>query len=52
METSNSEVAQEQIKRCAGQFIINTQSLNRLEPLLAKGFVTAQQVDDARTLKT
>ncbi|MDK7224224.1 multidrug transporter subunit MdtN, partial [Proteus mirabilis] len=50
-ETSNSEVAQEQIKRAQVNLSLATQSLNRLEPLLAKGFVTAQQVDDARTLK-
>lgn len=50
-ETSNSEVAEEQIKRAQANLALATQSLKRLEPLLAKGFVTAQQVDDARTLK-
>ncbi|MEI9533599.1 multidrug transporter subunit MdtN [Moellerella wisconsensis] len=50
-ETSNSEVAEEQIKRAKVNLALATQSLKRLEPLLAKGFVTAQQVDDARTLK-
>ena len=50
-ETSNSEVAEEQIKRAQVNLSLATQSLKRLEPLLAKGFVTAQQVDDARTLK-
>ncbi|OAT35055.1 multidrug transporter subunit MdtN [Proteus myxofaciens] len=50
-ETSNSEVAEEQIKRAQVNLVLATQSLKRLEPLLAKGFVTAQQVDDARTLK-
>lgn len=50
-ETSNSEVAGEQIKRAQVNLALATQSLKRLEPLLAKGFVTAQQVDDARTLK-
>lgn len=50
-ETSNSEVAEEQIKRAQVNLALATQSLKRLEPLLAKGFVTAQQVDDARTLK-
>ncbi|WP_337228338.1 multidrug transporter subunit MdtN [Proteus faecis] len=50
-ETSNSEVAEAQIKRAQVNLLLATQSLNRLEPLLAKGFVTAQQVDDARTLK-
>ncbi|OAT46919.1 membrane fusion component of a tripartite multidrug resistance system [Proteus hauseri ATCC 700826] len=50
-ETSNSEVAEAQIKRAQVNLSLATQSLNRLEPLLAKGFVTAQQVDDARTLK-
>lgn len=50
-ETSNSEVAEEQIKRALVNLALTTQSLKRLEPLLAKGFVTAQQVDDARTLK-
>ncbi|EFE52758.1 auxiliary transport protein, membrane fusion protein (MFP) family protein [Providencia rettgeri DSM 1131] len=50
-ETSNSEVAEEQIKRAQVNLALATQSLKRLEPLLAKGFVTAQQVDDTRTLK-
>lgn len=50
-ETSNSEIAEIQIKRAQVNLSLATQSLNRLEPLLAKGFVTAQQVDDARTLK-
>nr|ALG88426.1 Multidrug resistance protein MdtN [Pectobacterium carotovorum] len=50
-ETSTSEVAEEQIKRAQVNLALATQSLKRLEPLLAKGFVTAQQVDDARTLK-
>lgn len=50
-ETSNSEIAEEQISRARVNLALATQSLNRLEPLLAKGFVTAQQVDDARTLK-
>ncbi|MEI9696474.1 multidrug transporter subunit MdtN [Moellerella wisconsensis] len=50
-ETSNSEVAEEQIKRAQVNLALATQSLKRLEPLLVKGFVTAQQVDDARTLK-
>ncbi|EKT62480.1 multidrug resistance protein MdtN [Providencia alcalifaciens Dmel2] len=50
-ETSTSEVAEEQIKRAQVNLALATQSLKRLEPLLAKGFVTAQQVDDARTLQ-
>ncbi len=50
-ETSNSGIAEEQIKRAQVNLALATQSLKRLEPLLAKGFVTAQQVDDARTLK-
>ena len=46
---SNAEVAQKQIERAQNNADLAKQTLDRLEPLLAKGFVTAQQVDQART---
>ncbi len=46
---SNAEVAQKQIDRARNNVDLTKQTLDRLEPLLEKGFVTAQQVDQART---
>ena len=45
----NAEVAQKQIERAQNNADLAKQTLDRLEPLLSKGFVTAQQVDQART---
>jgi membrane fusion protein, multidrug efflux system len=46
---SNAEVAQKQIERAQNNADLAKQTLERLEPLLDRGFVTAQQVDQART---
>ncbi len=46
---SNADVAQKQIERAQNNADLAKQTLDRLEPLLSKGFVTAQQVDQART---
>ena len=46
---SNAEVAQKQIERAQNNADLAKQTLDRLEPLLSKGFVTAQQVDQAKT---
>ena len=46
---SNADVAQKQIERAQNNADLAQQTLDRLEPLLSKGFVTAQQVDQART---
>lgn len=48
-EQSNADVAQKQIERAKFNSDLAQQTLDRLEPLLAQGFVTAQQVDQART---
>lgn len=46
---SNADVAQKQIERAKFNADLAKQTLDRLEPLLDRGFVTAQQVDQART---
>lgn len=47
-EQSNADVAQKQIERAQFNSNLAQQTLERLEPLLERGFVTAQQVDQAR----
>lgn len=49
-EQANAEVAQKQIERARINSDLAKQTLDRLVPLLPKGYVTAQQVDEARTL--
>lgn len=48
-EQSNAEVAAKQIERAQFNADLAKQTLDRLEPLLDKNYVTAQQVDQART---
>lgn len=48
-QQSNADVAQKQIERAQFNADLAKQTLDRLEPLLEKGYVTAQQVDQART---
>lgn len=48
-QQSNAEVAQKQIERAQFNADLARQTLERLEPLLVKGYVTGQQVDQART---
>jgi multidrug efflux system membrane fusion protein len=48
-EQTNADVAQKQIERAKFNADLAKQTLDRLEPLLDRGFVTAQQVDQART---
>ena len=50
-ETSNAVIAEEQITRAQSNLDLATQTLARLEALRPKGYVSAQQVDDARTAK-
>lgn len=50
-EQANVKIAVEQIERARVNLDLTTQSLQRLLPLQAKGFVTDQVVQDARTLK-
>ncbi|WP_392560060.1 multidrug transporter subunit MdtN [Orbus mooreae] len=51
-EESNYDISNKQINRAKTNLELATDTLARLEPLLAKGYVTKQQVDDARTLKS
>ena len=48
-EQTNAEIAQKQIERAQLNADLAKQTLDRLTPLLKRGFVTAQQVDDAKT---
>ncbi len=48
-EQSNADVASKQVERAQHNVDLAKQTLDRLEPLLSKGYVTAQQVDQART---
>ena len=50
-ETSNAAVAGDQVTQAKASLQLATNTLNRVEPLLAKGYVSVQQVDDARTSK-
>ncbi|WP_431222813.1 multidrug transporter subunit MdtN [Serratia sp. L9] len=50
-EQSNAAISDEQIKRAQANLKLATQTLARLQPLLPKGYVTVQQVDDAATAK-
>ncbi|WEK50044.1 MAG: multidrug transporter subunit MdtN [Candidatus Kaistia colombiensis] len=50
-ETSNAAIASEQISRARVNLDLATQTLTRLTALRPKGYVTAQQVDDAATAK-
>ncbi|PID95754.1 MAG: multidrug transporter [Alphaproteobacteria bacterium] len=49
LERSNAEVADNQIARARNNLALAQQTLARLEPLLSSGYVTAQEVDTART---
>ena len=46
---SGAEAAAREVDRARQQLALAHDTLARLEPLLPKGFVTAQQVDEART---
>ncbi|TCK28589.1 multidrug efflux system membrane fusion protein [Ancylobacter aquaticus] len=50
-ERSNAVIAQGQITRARQNLALTTQTLARLEALRPKGYVSAQQVDDAATAK-
>lgn len=50
-EQSNSGVTNDQITAARTNLQLATQTLARLKPLEAKGYVTKQQVDDATTVK-
>ena len=50
-EQSNAVIATEQVTRARTNLALAEQTLARLTPLLRNGYVTAQQVDDARTAR-
>lgn len=50
-EESNAGIANAQVTRARTNLALAEQTLARLTPLLPKGYVTAQQVDDARTAR-
>jgi membrane fusion protein, multidrug efflux system len=51
VERTNAAVAEEQIKRAKENLGLAQQTLDRLLPLQAQGFVSTQQVDQARTAR-
>ena len=50
-QTSKAAAANTGIGTARAQLALATDTLGRLQPLLARGFVTAEQVDEARTSK-
>jgi multidrug efflux system membrane fusion protein len=50
-QTSNADTAQRGIATAQAQLTLASSTLARLEPLLPRGYVTAEQVDQARTAK-
>jgi multidrug efflux system membrane fusion protein len=50
-ENSNATLATGQVTQARTSLGLATNTLTRLEPLLSKGYVSVQQVDDARTAK-
>ena len=50
-QTSGADAATTQIGRARAQLALASDTLARLEPMLGKGYVTQQQVDEARTSK-
>lgn len=49
-ERSNATIANQQIERARSNLELTEKTLERLVPLAKKGYVTAQQLDDATTL--
>lgn len=50
-ETSNAAIAGNQVLRARASLELTSNTVDPLEPLLGKGYVSVQQVDDARTAK-
>ena len=48
-QTSAADAAATQVRRASAQLALATDTRKRLEPLLGKGYVTEQQLDEART---
>jgi membrane fusion protein, multidrug efflux system len=51
-ERSNAVIAREQVSRARANLDLATQTAARLQALRPKGYVSAQQVDDAQTAKS
>jgi membrane fusion protein, multidrug efflux system len=49
---SGVQAAENQVARAREQLRLNEETLKRLEPLLGPGYVTQQQIDEARTNQT
>jgi multidrug efflux system membrane fusion protein len=49
---SGAQAAENQVARAREQLRLTQETLQRLEPLLAPGYVTQQQIDEARTNET
>jgi multidrug efflux system membrane fusion protein len=50
-EESDAIIAADEVKQASANLALATSTLNRIQPLLGNGYVSAQQVDDARTSK-
>lgn len=50
-ETVNAKIADEQVVRASNNLELTEATLKRLQALGPKGYVTKQQIDDARTLR-
>lgn len=50
-ETANAASASEQVTQARASLQLASNTLSRLQPLLPKGYVSVQQVDDAQTSK-
>jgi membrane fusion protein, multidrug efflux system len=48
-QTSGADAAETQVRRANAQLALAADTRKRLEPLLGKGYVTEQQLDEART---
>lgn len=48
-EEANAAIAQEQVNRANANLKLASQTLDRLLPMQSKGYVSKQQIDDART---
>jgi membrane fusion protein, multidrug efflux system len=48
-QSSKAQAAERSINSAAAQLALATSTLQRTEPLLARGYVTAEQIDEART---
>ncbi len=50
-ETANADIARQQVEQARTSLQLASNTVSRLEPLVGKGYVSAQQFDDAATSK-